>query len=241
MLATSATRPARLSETMRRVRLEKESAKKNCPARRNQPSGRRQPLSPALSSATRSRSGSSEASSWFRLESGCVRSSNGQAAGFDAPLCRFYAFYAERADVSVARPPAERRSGFLEAIADAVQRLDHLEVVVDDLELLAQPLDVAVDGAVVDIDLVVIGRIHQRVAAFHHTGPRRQRLQDQEFGHGERHRLVLPGAGMTFRIHPQKAAVERARIRLLRHGGRILGLAAAEHGLDAFDQQALRE
>jgi hypothetical protein len=28
MLATSATRPARLSETMRRVRLEKESAKK---------------------------------------------------------------------------------------------------------------------------------------------------------------------------------------------------------------------
>ena len=32
-----------MSETMRRVRLEKESAKKNCPARRSQPSGRRQP------------------------------------------------------------------------------------------------------------------------------------------------------------------------------------------------------
>ena len=37
------------------------------------------------------------------------------------------------------------------------------------LELLAQPLDVAVDGAVVDIDLVVVGRIHQGVAAFHHA------------------------------------------------------------------------
>ena len=39
-----------------------------------------------------------------------------------------------------------------------------------DLELLAQPLDVAVDGAVVDIDLVVIGGVHQRVAALHHAG-----------------------------------------------------------------------
>ena len=37
-----------MSETMRRVRLEKESAKKNCPARRSQPSGRRQPFSRGL-------------------------------------------------------------------------------------------------------------------------------------------------------------------------------------------------
>src|SRR6187401_1979697 len=62
-------------------------------------------------------------------------------------------------------------SGFLEAVADTVQGLDHVEVVVGDLELLAQPLDVAVDGAIVDIDLVVIGCVHQRVAAFHHAGP----------------------------------------------------------------------
>jgi hypothetical protein len=38
------------------------------------------------------------------------------------------------------------------AVADAVEGLDLGELVVDDLELLAQPLDVAVDGAVVDID-----------------------------------------------------------------------------------------
>src|SRR6188474_3386573 len=162
MLATRATRPARLSETIRRVRLEKESAKKNCPARRSQPSGRRQPFSPGLISATRSRSRSSEASSWFRLESGCVRSSNGRAAGCDAPSCLYASTPSGRMCRS-ALPPGERRSGFLEAIADAVQRLDHLEIVVDHLELLAQPLDVAVDGAVVDIDLVVIGRVHQRV------------------------------------------------------------------------------
>jgi hypothetical protein len=40
MLATSATRPARLSETIRRVRLEKLRAKKNCPARVSQENSR---------------------------------------------------------------------------------------------------------------------------------------------------------------------------------------------------------
>src|SRR5690606_28351642 len=59
----------------------------------------------------------------------------------------------------------------LEAVSYAVKRFDHLEFVVDRLELLAQPLDVAVDGAVVHINLVVIGRVHQRVAALDHAGP----------------------------------------------------------------------
>ncbi len=76
------------------------------------------------------------------------------------------------------------RSGFLEAVAHPVQGFDHLEIVVHHLELLAQPLDVAVDGAIVDINLIVIGRVHQRVAALHHARARRQRLQDQELGHG---------------------------------------------------------
>src|SRR3954465_5794141 len=151
MLATRATRPARLSETIRRVRLEKERAKKNCPARRNQPSARPQSASPALSSAMRSRSGSSEASSWFRLGSGCVRSSNGRAAGCDAPFCNSYASTPYGRMCQSALPPGERRSGFLEAIADAVQGLDHLEIVVDHLELLAQSLDVALDAAVADL------------------------------------------------------------------------------------------
>src|ERR1700759_5604446 len=78
---------------------------------------------------------------------------------------------------------------FAIAIADAIQRLDRVEIVGHHLELLAQPLDVAVDRAVVDIDLVVIGRVHQAVAALHEAGPLRQRLQDEEFRHGETHRL----------------------------------------------------
>src|SRR6202035_2809626 len=96
---------------------------------------------------------------------------------------------------------------FLKTIADAVQRLDHIEIVVAGLELLAQPLDVAVDGPVVDIDLIIIGRIHQRVAAFDNAGTAGQRLQNEKFGDGERHRLVLPGAGVALRVHAKKPAL----------------------------------
>src|SRR6516165_2928293 len=175
MLATNASRPAIFSETMRRVRLEKESVKRNCPARLNQLSGRCQPLSGGLSSAMLSSTKDDEAFSVFSPESGGVRSSNGWH------LCR----------LTLANPTPHgrrcqcepRRSGFLETVTDPVERFDHFEVVVDHLELLAQPLDVAVDGAIVDINPVVIGGIHQRVSTFHHTWARRQRLQDQEFGH----------------------------------------------------------
>ena len=52
---------------------------------------------------------------------------------------------------------ARRRSALAVAIADAVERLDLVELGIDLLELLAQPLDVAVDGAVIDIDVLAIG------------------------------------------------------------------------------------
>ena len=55
---------------------------------------------------------------------------------------------------------AANRLGFLEAVADAIQSFDGFKVVIDLLEFLAQALDVAVDCAVVDIDLIVIGRVH---------------------------------------------------------------------------------
>src|SRR5690242_17514171 len=80
MLATSATRPAMLSETMRRVRLEKLRVKKNWPTRRSQSSSHCPPDSGGLSLAKVSRTTGDEASSAFRLASGCVRSSKGQTA-----------------------------------------------------------------------------------------------------------------------------------------------------------------
>src|SRR3954462_3684871 len=67
-------------------------------------------------------------------------------------------------------PRFQNRSDLLEAIAHAVQRFDHVEVVVDHLEFLAQPLDVAVDGAVVDVDLVIIGGVHQCIPALYNAG-----------------------------------------------------------------------
>src|SRR5258708_10154666 len=179
MLATKATRPARFSETMRRVRLEKLSAKKNCPARRSQRSSRCPPCAATGSTAAASSARDREASSAFRLGSGCVRSSNGQncrlfrlrpcdarrlshpipdgrAASVNKPHIRCLAI-----QMPVRCPSDAWQSGFLEAVANAVKGFDHLEIVVDDLEFLAQPLDVAVDGAIVDIDLIVIGRVHQ--------------------------------------------------------------------------------
>src|SRR5688572_21018225 len=62
-------------------------------------------------------------------------------------------------------PALTSSSTFLVAIADAIERLDGIEVVVDHLEFLAQPLDVAVYGAVVHVDLIVICGVHQIVAA----------------------------------------------------------------------------
>jgi hypothetical protein len=62
-------------------------------------------------------------------------------------------------------------SFFLEKIADAVKRLDHIELDVARLELPPQPLDVRIDSSVIHVHLSVIGRIHQFVAALHHPGP----------------------------------------------------------------------
>src|SRR3954453_23094808 len=57
----------------------------------------------------------------------------------------------------VGAAPARGRASLLSVavtISDAIERLDLREVVVDRLELLPQALDVAVDRAVVDIDVL---------------------------------------------------------------------------------------
>src|SRR5690349_12245823 len=56
------------------------------------------------------------------------------------------------------------------AVSDAIERLDQREVVVDRLELLPEPLDVAVDRPVVDIDVLAVGGVHQLVAALDVAG-----------------------------------------------------------------------
>src|SRR5205085_12579276 len=133
------------------------------------------------------------------------------------------------------------QSGLLEAVAYAIKRLDHLVIVIHHLELLAQSFDVAVDRAIIDIDLIVVGGVHQRIAAFHHARARRQCLQDQKFRDCQRYRLVLPGAGMTLGIHAQQSTVERLGVGFLWYGSGIFWRRAAQHGLHALNQQALRK
>src|SRR5690606_32304271 len=59
--------------------------------------------------------------------------------------------------VPCCRSPAPFVTSYLfESVPDPVERLDHVEVVVDLLELLAQPLDMAVDGAIVHVDLIIV-------------------------------------------------------------------------------------
>jgi hypothetical protein len=102
---------------------------------------------------------------------------------------------------------------------------------------------VAVDGAVVDIDLIVIGHVHQLIAAFHEAGPLRQRLQQQELGHGQRH--VLPFQVTAWRSGSIVSSPRTITLAFLgrRRRRREAGdrLLPAQQRADALDQQTLRE
>src|SRR5262245_57316597 len=67
----------------------------------------------------------------------------------------------------------EGLSGLLEPVTYAIEGFDHVEGIFGLLELFSQSLDVAVDGAVININLVVVGGVHQGIATLDHTGPGR--------------------------------------------------------------------
>src|SRR5579859_3658979 len=94
-------------------------------------------------------------------------------------------------------------SGFFVSVTNAIEGLDMAEIVVDHLEFLPKPLDVAVDGAIVDVDVLTIGRIHQLVAVLDVAGPCGKRFQDQELGHRELDLAAAPGAEMPARVEQQ--------------------------------------
>src|SRR5262245_18448458 len=130
---------------------------------------------------------------------------------------------------------------FYKTITDAIKRLNHLEIVVNYLEFLARPLDVAVDRAVVDVNLVIVRGVHQRVAAFDHARTSLERLQDEKFGDRESDGLALPGAGMSLGVHTQLAALQDlCRIDLLRRSA-VFRTRPTQHSLHALDKEPLRE
>ena len=101
----------------------------------------------------------------------------------------------------------------------------------------------AVDCAIVDIDVLVIGHIEQLVARFHHTGTLGERLEDQEFGHREAHVRAVPPDFVPSRVHQQPTALERRRVGLVGacDGFAALQLLPAQDRTNARDQKPLRE
>ena len=57
-----------------------------------------------------------------------------------------------------------------------------------------------VDGAIVDVDVLAVGHIHQLIAGLHVSQALDQRLEDQELGHGQRDVVRLPQALMLDRV-----------------------------------------
>src|SRR5258708_26784935 len=110
------------------------------------------------------------------------------------------------------------RSGFAVSVSDAIEGFDCVELGVNVAELLAHALDVAVDGAVVDINLIVVGRVHQVVAALHEAGALGQRLQQQELGDRQLHGLAFPEAVVALRLEAELAALHRPRAAARRYG-----------------------
>jgi hypothetical protein len=110
-------------------------------------------------------------------------------------------------DAPYSTPTESKLALLLESIPHTIQGLDNIEVVIHDLKFLAKALDVAVDRPVIDIDLIVIGRIHERVAAFNNTWPLRQRLQNEKLRHCERDLLPVPNASVPLWIELELAAL----------------------------------
>src|SRR5690348_8869845 len=88
------------------------------------------------------------------------------------------------------------------AVADAVDRFDLRELWIDGFKLVAQPLDAAIDGAIVDIAVLAISGVHQLVAGFDETGPHDQAFEKQELGDGEIDVPSLPHELMPRRVEP---------------------------------------
>src|SRR5881227_2915345 len=125
------------------------------------------------------------------------------------------------------------------SITDAIEGFDLAEFGVDRLELLAQALDVAVDRAVIDVDVLAVSRIHQLIAVFDVTRTLRQGFEDQELGDGQLDRLALPGAEMARRVERHLTAYDdRLSLTILALARQF---AAPDQRADALDQQPLRK
>jgi len=70
-----------------------------------------------------------------------------------------------------------QKSLFLKPVPHPIKRIDHVEGVVGLLDFLAQALDVTVNCAIIDINLIIISDIHQGIAALDYAGTGGECLQ----------------------------------------------------------------
>src|SRR5258706_13455872 len=93
----------------------------------------------------------------------------------------------------------------LVAIAHPVHGVDAVELRVDRLELLTDPLDVAVDGALADVVVVRVALARELAARLDVPGVANQRLQHEEFGDGEVDRCPFPADHEAGRVELERA------------------------------------
>src|SRR5438552_5046617 len=79
-----------------------------------------------------------------------------------------------------------------ETVSDAIERIDRVKGGIDGTELAPDALNVTVDGAIVDIDIVAIGYVEQLVTGFYNAGPLRERFEDQKLGDGQADEEAVP-------------------------------------------------
>src|SRR5579871_3108657 len=133
-------------------------------------------------------------------------------------------------------------SGLAVTVTDAIERFDRVELRVHLAEFAPHALDVAVDGAVVDVNLIVVSGVHQVIPALHETRALRQRLQQQKFGDRQLDRLAVPQAVVPRRVQREASAADRLAWRGRRCAGIAIGRAGApQNGLHPLDEQTLAE
>jgi len=72
----------------------------------------------------------------------------------------------------------------------------------------------AVDGTVIDIDLVVISRIHELVPVFNKARTLSECEENKEFSHRQANWLTIPRTDMAVRIEHEAATNNRLLIAL---------------------------
>src|SRR6266702_7454901 len=121
--------------------------------------------------------------------------------------------------------------------ADAMDCFDHAVAALR-RELCADVADVAVDGAVGDLDVELIGRAHQLLAVEHRGWPGQERAQDAELDRGQFQRCAGEGRYMLLGIDQEAALRQRGSAGL---GIASAGAEPAQDDIDPRHQLAWAE